>query len=87
MKGKAYRRAQERKIKKKYGKILKSMFGDTVEEPSEKDVGRFASVHGAGCSCAMCGNTRRSVLSKGGDKTTIQEHKSDMDFEEEKNDI
>lgn len=52
------------KMRKYYGKD---------RELTDKDVGRFASTHGAGCSCWMCGNPRRYM--KGKEKLTIQERK------------
>lgn len=39
-----------------------SLFENYV--PTERDIGRSASVHGAQCSCAGCGNPRKHFKEK-----------------------
>ena len=62
-------------LKKKCEKILKK-WGLI---PSKKSIGKLASVHGAKCSCYLCGNNRKNF------GKTLQEIKED-EFEKEQKD-
>ena len=77
MKNRGERRMAEKRIKARMRNIIvkrndmcKKAF-EVPEEPTDKMIGRQASVHGVGCSCPMCGNPRRH--SKGRSKLTRQE--------------
>jgi hypothetical protein len=76
MKDRGVRRSQEKRIKTKYKKVAKSWggFGSALEapkEPSPREVGMMAAVHGKGCSCSMCGNPRKTH--RGKSALTMQE--------------
>ena len=59
MKGRAQRRFDESLVKAKAKKICKSRQLDGSKEPTQKEIGKTASVHGVACSCVMCGNPRK----------------------------
>jgi hypothetical protein len=79
MKNRGVRRDHEKRIKARVKKVLisKKNFCKSACEPSEaptkKVIGRLAAVHGAACSCQMCGNPRRYAKGKG--KITMQERR------------
>ena len=80
MKNRGIRRDQEKRVKAKVKKVETERKDfcrsacEPAEEPTKKTIGRLASVHGAVCSCQMCGNPRR--YAKGKDKLTMQEKKA-----------
>lgn len=63
MRDRSFRRFQSLLTKKRSEKTLTAR-GQGGASPRE--IGRFASVHGAQCSCSMCGNPRKFY----GDVTT-----------------
>jgi hypothetical protein len=74
----AERRQQKDRIKKKVAREFKDLIDPKdrryiVSEVPEKVIGKLAQVHGAKCSCRMCGNPRR--YGKGKDALTMQELK------------
>lgn len=71
----AERRNQETKIKQKIKRILKEQKRNVTEEV----IGKLASVHGAKCSCGVCGNPRK--YSK--HKLTLQEIKQNNKLRDE----
>jgi hypothetical protein len=75
----AKRRQQAKRIKKRAKDVIKSRGDNNL---SGRNVGRTASVHGAACSCMMCGNPRR----KWGWKT-LQEVKEDQIERDQKKDL
>jgi hypothetical protein len=78
------RRQQAKRIKGRAKRIIKGRrLNDDPNEPVDpKDVGRVASVHGADCSCMMCGNPRK----RWGERT-LKEIKEDQIEKEQKNDL
>jgi len=74
---KEFRREREKVQKTKSRKLLRRWWkvGTKIEEPSDRAVGHMTSTHRRPCSCEMCCNPRRSVLSSGESKLTIQERK------------
>ncbi len=69
MKNRAIRRHHSKRVKAK----VKKHFSSWSQSEDEKWVGKAASVHGAFCSCHMCGNPRKFY--KGKDALTMQERK------------
>jgi hypothetical protein len=77
MQNRGVRRIAEKRIKArmrdyivKRNDMCKKAF-EVLEEPTDKMIGRQASVHGVGCSCHGCGNPRKHYKGKG--KLTRQE--------------
>jgi hypothetical protein len=79
MKNRGVRRDQEKRVKDKIKKVLISKKDfcksacEPAEEPTDKVIGKQAAVHGAVCSCQMCGNPRRYAKGKG--RITMQERR------------
>lgn len=75
--GRAKRRFAAAKVKQKVVRNLKNNWGDWADKQAgdPKYVGKQAAVHGAACSCSMCGNPRR--YSKGEERFTFQERRSE----------
>jgi hypothetical protein len=73
------RRHHYNRIKERAKKIIKNWGGTDL---SDKNVGKVASVHGASCSCWMCGNPRHIS----GERTK-QEISMDQNENDQKKDL
>lgn len=72
IRGKAYRRFQERKKKSWAYNLLDKIFGFSKEQIDKKTVGKISHTP-HNCSCDMCKNKRRIEWSSGKDKLTKKE--------------
>ena len=79
MSKRAKRREQTKRIKERAKKIIKGWGGTDL---SDRNVGRVASVHGAGCSCMKCGNPRHKWNS-----ITRQEELAKIEEKDQKKDL
>ena len=52
------------KVKAKHKEHLNRSTLNDNSNPSERDIGKNSSVHGASCSCMMCGNPRKHFKEK-----------------------
>lgn len=71
----ANRRERTCLFKERMRKHIKSTWPDW--EDTKENLGKMAAVHGADCSCFMCGNPRKHWKEK-----TLQEKKADLDEKE-----
>ncbi len=71
----AENRANEHRAKKRAAKKL-AIHSD--EELTPRDIGKNAAVHGAACSCHLCGNPRKHF-----NELTPQEKRAQLDLFDE----
>jgi hypothetical protein len=74
----------ERRVKAK-AKVRENRNRSSLNEnavPSDRDIGKSASVHGAHCSCEMCGNPRKHFKEK-----TLAEKSEDQTWDNDLADI
>ncbi len=68
--GRAFRRSQVLKAKKKAVWVMKNSWGYRDKDVTPAGVGIVAGTHGKPCSCTLCGNPRRHF-----GELTIQERR------------
>jgi len=92
MRDKSYRIHQEQVKKKKCHNILLERIKNRTPTESQKTsdqmheeandkktIGKMASVHGAGCSCRMCGNPRKYLREKTKSEIISEKKQKDLD--------